>query len=61
MQEIPSFVLEDDEMEIGLGIHGEAGVRKGKLRTADDITVELMEKILKETNLTKIRLVKNLY
>ena len=27
----PSFVLEDDEMEIGLGIHGEAGVEKGKL------------------------------
>ena len=24
----PSFVLEDNEMEIGLGIHGEAGVRK---------------------------------
>ena len=44
----PSFLLEDDEMEIGLGIHGEAGVRKGKLRAADDITVELMEKILNE-------------
>ena len=49
----PSFVLEDDEMEIGLGIHGEAGVRKGKLRTADDITVELMEKILNEMNGSK--------
>ena len=49
----PSFVLEDDEMEIGLGIHGEAGVRKGKLRTADEITVELMEKILNEMDGSK--------
>ena len=33
----PSFILEDNEMEIGLGIHGEAGVRKGNLRTAKNI------------------------
>ena len=37
-----------DEMEIGLGIHGEAGVRKGKIRSADEITTELMDKILDE-------------
>ena len=49
----PSFVLEDNEMEIGLGIHGEAGVRKGKLQTADEITTELMEKILNEMNGSK--------
>tara|TARA_B100000427_G_scaffold137205_1_gene114071 strand:+ start:2217 stop:3215 length:999 start_codon:yes stop_codon:yes gene_type:complete len=44
----PSFVLEDNEMEIGLGIHGEAGVRKGDIKTADEITTELMDIILKE-------------
>ena len=49
----PSFVLEDNEMEIGLGIHGEAGVRKGNLQTADEITTELMEKILNEMNGSK--------
>ena len=44
----PSFILQDNEMEIGLGIHGEAGVRKGNLQTADKITIELMDKILNE-------------
>lgn len=49
----PSFVLENNEMEIGLGIHGEAGVRKGNLLTADEITTELMDKILNEMNGSK--------
>jgi dihydroxyacetone kinase-like protein len=44
----PSFVLEKNEMEIGLGIHGEAGVRKGDIKSADEITTELMDLILKE-------------
>ena len=35
-------------MEIGLGIHGEAGVRKGDIKSADEITTELMDLILKE-------------
>ncbi len=56
----PSFVLEDNEMEIGLGIHGEAGVRKGDLRTADEITVELMDMILKEIgNTSKVSVLIN--
>ena len=28
----PSFTLQADEMELGLGIHGEAGVRRMKVR-----------------------------
>jgi len=56
----PSFVLEDNEMEIGLGIHGEAGVRKGDLKTADEITVELMDMILKEIgNTSKVSVLVN--
>ena len=56
----PSFVLEDNEMEIGLGIHGEAGVRKGDLKTADEITVELMDMILKEIgNTSKVSVLIN--
>jgi phosphoenolpyruvate---glycerone phosphotransferase subunit DhaK len=42
----PTFTLGDDEMEIGMGIHGEAGVRRGKLRTADAIVDEMMEALL---------------
>lgn len=41
----PIFTLADDEMEYGLGIHGEPGVRRVKLQTADEIVEELVEKI----------------
>lgn len=42
----PGFTLDDDEMEIGMGIHGEPGIRRGKLLTADEIVDEMMKPIL---------------
>ena len=42
----PSFEMADDEMGVGMGIHGESGIRVGKLETADEITVEIMDKII---------------
>lgn len=42
----PSFEISDGEMEIGMGIHGESGIRKGTLKTADEIVEELMSNIL---------------
>ena len=42
----PNFTLNEDEMEMGLGIHGEPGIRKEKMRSADEITEELVDKIL---------------
>lgn len=42
----PSFEIAEDEMEIGMGIHGEPGIRRGKLEEADQITAEMMDKIL---------------
>lgn len=48
----PSFTLEENEMEIGLGIHGEPGVRKEPLKPADVIVDELMEKILENLSLS---------
>lgn len=42
----PNFTLEEDEVEMGLGIHGEPGIRKEKLRSADEITKELVDRIL---------------
>jgi len=39
----PTFSIGDEEMEIGMGIHGEPGIDRGKLKTADE-TVELMLK-----------------
>ena len=42
----PSFEIGEDEMEIGMGIHGEPGIRRGKLRPADEIVDEMMNPIL---------------
>lgn len=47
----PSFTIGDDEMEIGMGIHGEAGIRRGKLLPADEIADEIVPEIIKDLNL----------
>lgn len=44
----PSFELAGDEMEIGMGIHGEPGIRRGKLLTADEIVDEMLAPILND-------------
>ncbi|PLL14581.1 dihydroxyacetone kinase [Tabrizicola sp. TH137] len=44
----PSFDLPVGEMEIGMGIHGEPGVRRGPLRPADEVVDEIMDAILAE-------------
>ncbi len=46
----PSFELGDDEMELGLGIHGEPGVMRTRLQPADELTETLLNKILKHGN-----------
>lgn len=42
----PSFVLGDDEVEYGLGIHGEPGVSREPIATADAIARRLVETIV---------------
>ena len=42
----PLFHLADDEMEVGVGIHGEPGRRRDKLGSADEIVDELLEAIV---------------
>jgi dihydroxyacetone kinase-like protein len=44
----PGFDLADDEMEIGIGIHGEPGVARVPVAPANDVVDELLEKILAE-------------
>jgi dihydroxyacetone kinase-like protein len=44
----PNFTLADDEMEMGVGIHGEPGRRRVALISADAIAAELCEAILKD-------------
>lgn len=47
----PSFVLEENEMEIGIGIHGEPGIERKVITTADEIATELTQKVLDDMNL----------
>lgn len=42
----PSFELPDGEMEIGIGIHGEPGSRRGRLETADEIAADVVEALV---------------
>jgi dihydroxyacetone kinase len=44
----PGFELAADEIELGLGIHGEPGVRRGPLEAADALTDRLLGAILAE-------------
>ena len=44
----PTFDLPEDEMEIGIGIHGEPGRKRMKIKTADEITEMLIEPIISD-------------
>lgn len=44
----PNFEIGDDEMEIGMGIHGEPGIARGPLQSADAITDAMLDRILEE-------------
>ncbi len=48
-----SFTLSEQEMEIGIGIHGEPGIERKPLATAKEIATELTQKILADINLQK--------
>ena len=49
----PNFELGPEDMEIGLGIHGEPGVKRGPIKTADEVTDELIDRIFVELNASK--------
>ena len=42
----PGYELNEDEMEVGIGIHGEPGIYKEKIKSANEIVDMLLEKIL---------------
>jgi len=46
----PTFDIAADEMEFGVGIHGEPGRRREKLRPASEIVAEMAETILSDLN-----------
>ncbi len=44
----PAFTLAEDEIEIGLGLHGEPGVRRGKIQPADVLVDEMISLIVQD-------------
>lgn len=49
----PTFTIGETEMEIGMGIHGEPGVKRGKLKPARDIADALVEPIVADLSLSR--------
>lgn len=48
----PTFDLPEDQMEIGIGIHGEPGRHREPLASAKDIAAQLVEPILADADFT---------
>lgn len=49
----PGFELGEGEMEIGMGIHGERGIRRGPLLSADAVVDEMLPPILNDLPFTR--------
>jgi len=48
----PTFEINDDEIEIGMGIHGEPGIKREKLKPANDLVDDLYKRIINDSKLT---------
>ena len=44
----PTFSLNEDEIEFGVGIHGEPGIAREKLATADELAEKMVDKIVSD-------------
>ncbi|MEO1771517.1 dihydroxyacetone kinase subunit DhaK [Candidatus Enterococcus ferrettii] len=49
----PIFQMDEGDMEIGMGIHGEPGIERRKIEKADKIIDELMHYILEDAKITE--------
>ncbi|MEK3900138.1 dihydroxyacetone kinase subunit DhaK [Paenibacillus sp. FSL R7-0179] len=47
----PTFQLQEDEMEYGVGIHGEPGIRREKLLSADELAERMISALLASLSL----------
>ncbi len=48
----PGFAIADDEMEVGMGIHGEAGIETTKIKPSHEIAELIVDKILADKDFT---------
>jgi dihydroxyacetone kinase len=44
----PTFDIGPDEIEIGMGVHGEPGITRGRLQTADEVTALMVDAVLRD-------------
>lgn len=44
----PTFELAENEIEFGVGIHGEPGIERQQLKTANELATQMINKLLKE-------------
>ncbi|WP_271808845.1 dihydroxyacetone kinase subunit DhaK [Clostridium beijerinckii] len=44
----PTFEIAEDEMEFGVGIHGEPGIKREQIATADELAERIINSILKD-------------
>lgn len=49
----PGFILADDEIELGLGIHGEKGTERTVMKSADELTDRLIEAIISDMKIER--------
>lgn len=49
----PTFILEEDEMEYGVGIHGEPGIRREKILSADQLGERMVKELIRELGIKK--------
>ena len=47
----PTFEIKDDEIEIGMGIHGEPGIKREKLKPANNLVDDLYKRIIEDSKL----------
>ena len=47
----PTFEINDDEIEIGMGIHGEPGIKREKLKSANDLVDDIYKRIINDSKL----------
>ena len=48
----PTFNINNDEIEIGMGIHGEPGIKREKLKPANELVDDLYKRIIEDSKLT---------
>ena len=51
-EDTAAFELPADEIEIGMGLHGEPGVRRGKMQPADTLVNQMLELVLADLPFT---------